>query len=98
MVRDARRCRAPHHEGRGRPHPDPRLRGVSKDAATALNSLSREGWGAGAAANAIVEWIELPPTRCALRAQRPPPQAGEVKPIRGQTESTKNYPALAQQL
>src|SRR5580698_6617186 len=32
MVRDARRCRAPHHEGLGKPHPEERaLARVSKD-------------------------------------------------------------------
>ena len=38
MVRDARRCRAPHHEGR-RPHPEEARSAVSKDA---KNALGRE--------------------------------------------------------
>jgi len=42
MVRDARRCRAPHHEGL-RPHPEEARSAVSKDEATELeNALSRD--------------------------------------------------------
>jgi hypothetical protein len=44
VVRDARRCRAPHHEGPGEPHPEePRIsRGVSKDEAPALEMRQRQ--------------------------------------------------------
>src|ERR1700730_5087262 len=41
VVRDARRCRAPHHEGL-RPHPEEAPSAVSKDAATALNPLTTQ--------------------------------------------------------
>src|SRR5882724_13186257 len=42
VVRDARRCRAPHHEGL-RPHPEEARSAVSKDEATELeNALSRD--------------------------------------------------------
>src|SRR5882724_11895285 len=37
---------------------------------------------------------QLPPPAALYRARRPPPQAGEVKRIRGQTDSIKNHPAL----
>jgi hypothetical protein len=62
--------------------------------------LAGEGWGGGAnrATDAGV-WREISPTRRALRARRPPPQAGEVrKKARGEGEgrnqSFKNSPAL----
>ena len=38
---------------------------------------------------------QLPPPAALYRARRPPPQAGEVKRIRGRTDSIKNHPALA---
>src|ERR1700704_5674551 len=60
--------------------------------------LAGEGRGGGAASAVDVAWLAgapPPPQPAALyRARRPPPQAGEVKRIRGQTDSIKNHPAL----
>src|SRR4051812_47390118 len=38
VVRDAQRCRAPHHEGLEKPHPEEAQSAVSKDEATALEN------------------------------------------------------------
>ena len=46
VVRDARHCRAPHHEGL-RPHPEEALRAVSKDEATELENALTHSHGAG---------------------------------------------------
>src|SRR5882757_1693688 len=57
--------------------------------------LAGEGWGGGAAAIHAVRVERVSPTRIASSdAMRPPPQAGEVQQVRGQTDSTKNHPAL----
>src|ERR1700687_123179 len=81
MVRDARRCRAPHHEGLGEPHPeeaptgprearpDDRLRAVSKDVATELeNALIRSGVHAiGGCGEAGFHFSGSCPSRAAAR-------------------------------
>src|SRR3981081_3458520 len=53
--------------------------------------LAGEGWGGGAAAIRTVRAERVSPTRRALRAQRPPPQAGEVNRVRGETDSIKRH-------
>jgi hypothetical protein len=59
--------------------------------------LAGEGWGGGGAAIHAVRVERVSPTRIAsFDAMRPPPQAGEVQQVRGQVDSTKNHPALAQ--
>jgi uncharacterized protein YjiS (DUF1127 family) len=55
-----------------------------------------EGWGRGAAAIHAVRVERVSPTRIASSdAMRLPPQAGEVQQVRGQADSTKNHPAIA---
>src|SRR5258707_8088918 len=57
--------------------------------------LAGEGWGGGAAAIHAVRVERVSPTRIAsFDAMRPPPQAGEVRQVRGQADSTKNHPAI----
>jgi hypothetical protein len=59
-------------------------------------ALAGEGWGGGAAAIRTVRVERVSPTRIAsFDAMRPPPQAGEVKRVRGRADSTENHPALA---
>src|SRR3954468_20624217 len=66
-------------------------------AAKGLRSLSglRGTAGVGVAPRvALFEWREFSAARRALRARRPPPQAGEVKRAGGRADSTKNHHAL----
>jgi uncharacterized protein YjiS (DUF1127 family) len=58
--------------------------------------LAGEVWGGGAAAIHDVRVERVSPTRIAsFDAMRPPPQAGEVQQVRGQADSIKNHPAIA---
>ncbi|PJG50664.1 hypothetical protein CVM73_34915 [Bradyrhizobium forestalis] len=56
--------------------------------------LAGEGWGGGISASEDPRG-ERAPTRRALRARRPPPQAGEVQRARGETASITQHDFLA---